>query len=33
MFGWRFTVRRPEELRTSVRKVAQTMAAAAGGTK
>ena len=33
LFGWRFTVRRPEELRLSLRKVAQTMAAAAGGTK
>jgi predicted DNA-binding transcriptional regulator YafY len=30
LFGWRFTVRRPDELRASVRKVAETMAAAAG---
>ena len=29
LFGWRFTVRRPEELRPSLRRVAQTLAAAA----
>jgi predicted DNA-binding transcriptional regulator YafY len=29
LLGWRFTVRKPEELRASARKVAETMAAAA----